>query len=226
MIRKEGWREKERETEAKRKKTRRRQEEEEGKKGPPPLSLLLLYSRVRSSPALRATSSRFASRRETVSVFLFCFEFFCCCFPQKSFLREGSRGFSSSSSSRKSMRRRALNFSLLQKNSLSLWSSLFLSRCSFLLVLQAAQSPPPAHASSKQASASGPPEKIVANRTKLPRSAAILRPCSNRAASARFPAADAHSQTRASALASCEVSSPRLILSAEEVMACCLKSCC
>ena len=100
MIRKEGWREKERETEAKRKKTRRRQEEEEGKKGPPPLSLLLLYSRVRSSPALRATSSRFASRRETVSVFLFCFEFFCCCFPQKSFLREGSRGFSSSSSSK------------------------------------------------------------------------------------------------------------------------------
>lgn len=59
----------------------------------------------------------------------------------------------------------------------------------------------------------------VARKPNSPLSAAILRPCSNRAASARLPAADAHSQTRASALASCEVSSARLILSAEEVMA-------
>lgn len=57
------------------------------------LLLLLYYSRVRSSPALRAMSPRFASRRETVSV-VFCFGVFCCCcFPER-VLRQG-RGFRS-----------------------------------------------------------------------------------------------------------------------------------
>ena len=99
------------------------------------------------------------------------------------------------------------------------WSSLSLSR--FLLASATrrkikASLPRASKLEMASAPALRKPSRCEKN---LPLSAAILRPCSNRAASARFPAADAHSQTRASALASCEVSSPRLILSAEEVMA-------